>query len=102
MSTPYTVGDTFPDLTGSVNADLTGATIQLNVARPDGTVFSHAGTVVLAVAGTWSMAFVAGDLNQSGVYRVEAQVTFSNGKTQTFYYDTAGSYNHFTVRDQIA
>lgn len=103
MSTPYTVGDTAPNLTGTVNADLTGATATAHVARPDASVFTHAVTVSspTATSSSWSMTLVTGDLNQAGVYRVEVEVLFSNGKTQTFAFDADGQYNHFTVRDQI-
>jgi hypothetical protein len=102
MATPYTVGDTAPALTGTVSADLTGATVEVHVQRPDGTVFSRAGTVTTAPApAAWSLQLVTGDLTLGGVYRVEVQATFSNGKIQTFAFDDAGSANTFTVRDQI-
>jgi hypothetical protein len=100
-----TVGDTAPNLTGTFAADGTAASAVANVARPDGTVFSHA--VVLTnptpSSTAWSMPFSDGDLNQAGVYRVELQVTFGGGGgTQTFYFDADGQYNYFPVRDQIA
>jgi hypothetical protein len=102
MATPYTVGDTSPALTGTVSASLVGATAEVHVSRPDNTIITHVATVTDAPNGGWSMALATGDLNQPGTYRVEVQVTFSNGKVQTFYYDALGSYGHFTVRDQIA
>lgn len=101
MSDPYTVGDTAPALTGAVSAELTNATLEVHVARPDGSVFSHAGTAVDAVAGTWSMQLVDGDLTLAGVYRVEVQVTFGGGQVQTFAFDDEERVNTFTVRDQI-
>lgn len=102
MATPYTVGDTAPAITGTVSADLTNATVEVHVQRPDTTVFSRAGTVTSAPApGAWSLTLIAGDLTLAGVYRVEVQVTFSNGKIQTFAFDDDGSSNTFTVRDQI-
>jgi hypothetical protein len=98
-----TVGDTFPPLTGTFGADGTGATAVANVARPDNTIFSHAVTLSAPSPSStsWSMPFSAGDLSQAGDYRVELQVTFGGGAIQTFYFDADGSYNHFTVRDQI-
>lgn len=103
MATPYTVGDTAPNLTGTINADGTGAAGVAHVARPDGSVFSH--TVTFSsptpTLTSWSMVLVAGDLNQAGTYRVEVEVTFSNGKIQTFYFDSDGQFSNFTVRDQI-
>lgn len=100
-TTPYTVGDTAPALTGTVNANLAGATLLVNIARPDGTVFSHSATVTDATTGAWSMQLAAGDLNQSGVYRVEVQVTFNGGAVQTFAFDASAQSNTFYVRDQI-
>lgn len=104
MPTPYTVGDTAPNLTGTINADGTGASGTAHVARPDGTVFSHSVTFSspTPTLTSWSMVLVAGDLNQAGVYRVEVEVLFSNGKIQTFYFDGDGQYSNFPVRDQIA
>lgn len=101
MATPYTVGDTAPALTGTVNADLTSASLIVHIARPDGTVISRAGTIVSAVAGTWSFQLVAGDLTLPGVYRVEVEVTFSGSNIQTFAFDASGQSVTFSVRDQI-
>lgn len=98
---PYTVGDTAPALTGTVNANLAGATALVNVARPDGTVFAHTATVTNAATGAWSMQLVAGDLSQAGVYRVEVQVTYNDGSIQTFAFDADGQANTFYVRNQI-
>jgi hypothetical protein len=101
VSTPYTVGDTAPALTGNVNVNLTGATVEVHVSRPGGTVFSRAGTVTGAATGAWSLQLITGDLTEAGVYRVEVQVIFSGGAIQTFAFDTDGQSNVFTVRDQI-
>lgn len=102
MATPYTVGDTAPALTGTVSAGLAGATVEVHVQRPDGTVFSRAGTVTATPApGAWSLQLIVGDLTLAGVYRVEVQATFSGGAIQTFAFDDNGSSNTFTVRDQI-
>lgn len=104
MTTPYTVGDTSPSLTGTINADGTGAAAVANIARPDGTVFTR--TVVLSAPSpsstTWTAALAAGNLSIAGTYRVEVQVTFSGGGIQTFAFDADGQYNSFDVRDQIA
>lgn len=103
MSTPYTVGDTEPLLTGSVSADLTGATVFIHIARPDDTVISRGGNVVTpgAANSTWSFQLVAGDLTMDGVYRVEVEAHFAGGGIQTFAFDAEGRINTFTVRDQI-
>lgn len=102
MATPHTVGDTSPDITFTVNAVLTGTTLEVHIARPDGSVFAHPGTVVDGPGGRGSMALAPGDLNQSGTYRVEVQVTFAGGGVQTFAFDPTDQYNSFNVRDQIA
>jgi len=103
-STPYTVGDTEPVLTGSVSADLTAATIRVNVARPDGTVFSRAGDVVLPTidSSTWSFQLDDGDLTVPGLYRLEVEVHYAGGGIQTFAFDATGRANTFSVRDQLA
>ena len=88
MATFYT-GDTSPDLTGTctsngVAANITGATLALHLKKPDGTIVNKTGTIVSGTAGTWSYSWLAGDLDQSGSWSVEVQVTYSNGKIQTF------------------
>lgn len=103
MSTPYTVGDTEPLLTGSVSADLTGGTVAIHIARPDSSVISRGGTVVTPAAdsSTWSFQLADGDLTLAGVYRVEVEAHFAGGGIQTFAFDSEGRINTFTVRDQI-
>lgn len=103
MSTPYTVGDTSPNLTGSVSADLTGATIEVHIARPDDTIISRAGVVLVpgADSSTWSFQLVNGDLTLAGLYRVEVEVHYGGGGIQTFAFDTEGRASNFAVRDQI-
>lgn len=97
-----TVNDTAPVLTGTVNAVITGATLAIHVKKPDGTLINRAGTIVSGVAGTWSLALQAGDLNQSGVYLVEVQVTYSGGSIQTFAHNTRSAPESFTVRNELA
>ena len=103
MSLELTVGDTGPTLTGTASADLTGSALAVHILRPDGTVINRAGTIVSGPAGTWSLAFIVGDLTIRGVYNVELQVTFAGGTIQTFRKDPAtGARASFTVADQIA
>lgn len=92
----FTVGDTAPDLTGTVNADLTGATVELHIRKPDQTVLTKAGIVTDAATGAWSYTWATGDLGTPGVWTVEAQVTYSNERVQTFGPKT------FRVGQQIA
>lgn len=85
----YHVGDTAPDLTGQCTSagtpkNITGAALEVHVRRPDGTVISRPGTIVTPATGDWSMPLQVGDLTKAGTHRVEVQVTYSNGKVQTF------------------
>lgn len=97
-----TVGDT-PTLTGRVNADLTGASAEIHIRRPDQTVATHEVTVTDATTGEWSVELEADDLPAPGDYDVEVQVTFSDGSIQTFALDAVTGVNAgFHVRQQIA
>lgn len=86
-------------LTGSVNADLTGATLAVHVKRPDGTVINRAGTIVDAAGGDWSFDLVDGDLTVVGTYKIEIKVTFSNGEHQVYGTDRSGKEITFKVRN---
>lgn len=96
-----TVGDTAPTLTFTVNADITGATLEIHVRRPDGTTFTRPAGVVDGPAGRGSSTLTTGNLNQAGRYYLEVQVTFSGGAIQTFR-KKAGRDVSFLVGDQIA
>lgn len=102
--TVLTVGDTVPGLTGRVDANLTGATLEAHVRRPDQTVLTKALTVVTAAEGTWRLpSWAEGDLNAAGDYELEVEVTFAGGEQQTFWADpTSGAAVVFYVRDQFA
>ena len=92
----FYAGDTSPAFTATLSsvdrvtkvataANLTGATVVLHFATPSGAL-SPAATVVSPTAGTISYAWSGTDLTDArvGVWQWEAQVTFSNGKVQTF------------------
>jgi hypothetical protein len=83
MSTRRYTGDNAPNLTGSVNTDVTGASIELHLRRPDHTVLSRAAGITDAATGAWTMPWQADDLTQDGRWEVEAQITYSNGTVQT-------------------
>jgi hypothetical protein len=88
MATFYT-GDTSYDLTGTVTsngvgANITGSTLALHLKKPSGAIVTKTGTVVDGAAGTWSYSWQPGDIDEAGTWWVEAQVTYSNGKIQTF------------------
>lgn len=85
----FTTGDQAPDLTGTclsngVGAPITGATLALHLKKPSGTIVTKVGTIVSGPAGTWSYSWQPGDLDEAGTWWVEPQVTYSNGKPQTF------------------
>lgn len=95
MST-FTTGDTAPPLTGTVNANLTGATVTLHLRKPDATTLTKPATITAAATGAWSYSWAVGDLDTPGVWEVEAQVTFSDTTVQTF------GPQRFYVAPQIA
>jgi len=100
-----TVGDTSPTLTGKVNANLTAAQgIAVHIRRPDATVLTKTAAAVGAPAnGDWiAEVWAVGDLSVPGIHKVETQVTFADGKVQTFVDDTQGVPAEFFVRNQYA
>jgi hypothetical protein len=97
----FVVGDTAPALTGTAKsggtaANLTGASVVLHMQKPGGTTVTKTATIVDGAAGTWSYSWLAGELDVAGQWLVEAQVTFSDGKIQTF------GPSVFRVADQLA
>lgn len=104
MTTTLTVGDTTPGLTGTVDASITGAeAVHAHIRRPDQTVIDKVLTVVDGPTGKWRLdAWAAGDLNASGYYELEVEVTFAGGAQQTFWAEPDDEVPVvFFVRDQI-
>lgn len=77
------VNDTAP-LTGKVNANITGATLELHFVKPDGSKISKTPTVTDPLTGAWRQTWAANEVNVAGLWYVEAQVTYSGGAIQTF------------------
>jgi uncharacterized lipoprotein NlpE involved in copper resistance len=102
MTLTLTTGDTAPALTGTVNADLTGATAEVHIKRPDRTVLTKAATITDAETGAWSIEWDGADLAQSGHHYVEVEVTFASGDIQTFSANSRGEATRFSVRSQYA
>ena len=83
--------DTSPDLQvtlkdGDDNAvDVTGATIVFSMAMGGLVkVSEHSATIVTASSGIVKYSWAAGNTDTPGTYRAEFEVTFSNGKIETF------------------
>jgi len=103
MTLELVVGDTAPTLTGTFNADCTGAAVPaIHIKRADATVINRNGAWVSPAAGTWSLPLITGDLTVRGTYYIEGQVTYAGGAIQTFRDDATGARVLFTVADQIA
>lgn len=102
----WKVGDTEPDLSGialdaATGVDLTGATLNVHIRKPDATVINRPVTAddQTLNPGGWSMPWQTGDLDTAGRYAVELEVTWSAGRVQTFPGDGNAS---FTVTAQLA
>ena len=68
------------------------SSLSIFIKRPDGTVLTRAG--ILETDGTDGKMYyiiVAGDLNEAGLYKIQAQVTLTSG---AFYSSTAGFKVH--------
>lgn len=84
-----TVGDTLPVIEETLFDDtlktLEGASVQFHV-RDDSrnTVVDSPATIEDARSGEVSYQFGSGELTETGLYRAEFEVTFSDGDVQTF------------------
>lgn len=89
------VHDTAP-LTGKVNANITGAAVEIHLLKPTGVTLVKTPTITDALTGAWKVTFGANDVDVAGLWYVEAQVTFSGGEIQTF------GPTRWRVHDEIA
>lgn len=96
MSETFTQGDIGTTLTMTVNANLTGGTLEAHIRRPDGTVFNKTPVATDAPGGVCVVTWVAGDLAQAGNHEAELEVTYSASQEQTF------GPQKFHVQPQIA
>lgn len=97
----FTTGDTAPPLVGvcqqvkgtacgqaplstATAVDLSGAIVELHIDYGAGVPLVKLANVVSAPAGEWSYDWGPNDLTVAGVYVVEAQVTYGDGRVQTF------------------
>lgn len=100
----YTQGDT-PRIGGRLAANLTAATMVVNVKRPDGTVVSAAGSVPAGedpTTGPWTALFADSELDQVGLHGVEVRVKYANEETQTFAHDVEDAPLDFYTREAFA
>lgn len=98
----FTEGDTAPALSGTVSADLTGATPLVNILKPDGSLLSREADIVGdPTEGNWSMDWEDDDLDTIGQHLVEVEVTYASGKIQTFKNTLTGERNSFRVDAQL-
>lgn len=99
-----TVGDT-PVLSGKINAATVGASAQVHIKPPTGSVVNRAATTLDDNGdgtSSWSLALIDGDVAVVGEYQIEVEVTFSDSSVQTFALDANGRQSAFRVRAAIA
>ena len=87
IETLFVAGDTSPDLTGvyssdGVAVDLTGATVNLRMRRPDKAILIRAATITDAPTGAWSYTWQPGELIE-GTWMVDVETTWGPGVVQT-------------------
>lgn len=80
----YTVADTLPTITIYVEKNseavvITGATITLEITRPDATTTSLAGTITSGTGGIVTFTPAAGTFNQAGWYYADLKIVFAAG-----------------------
>lgn len=99
----YTVGDQDPPLTGVLLSNgepvpnLSGADFVAHIQRPTGPPIPKDVTITDADTAAWVAAdWEAGDLNVDGIWEYEVEVTWADGRPQTF------PGEKFYVRPQIA
>ena len=82
-------GDTAPFFRGQctdngVPVDLTGAAAKLVIRKPSGALISTNATVEVGTQGWVRRSWSAGDTDEIGDYKIEVEVTWTDGTKQTF------------------
>lgn len=108
MATEYKTGDTFPDLSGTVQ-DASGSAVNISTATSIRLVAKRqSGSEVIAgvavkddigdtpTRGKWHYVLQTSDLSVAGTWEVEIEVTWTTGKIETFP-DNAGRNPTFLV-----
>jgi hypothetical protein len=92
-------GDTFPNASADLNADVSAATVRFRMMHLDGTAFlDEAATIDDATNGLVHYEWQAGNTDVPGAYRCEFVVTFAGGDIQRF---PQGSYLEVIVKPQV-
>ena len=80
----FTENDELPEIPMTLKCtDLTGFTVTLHIARPDGSVLIKTATPVDLVQGAVKFVFVAGDLQAGFGQLAEIQYVNASAKAQT-------------------
>jgi len=77
MKNKIYVGDIGTTIVLDVGADITGATVSMRVKKPSGSIVTWDATVTDDATGI-SHTTAAGELNESGAYRVQAVVALAD------------------------
>jgi hypothetical protein len=93
-------GDLFPPVVGDLNADVTGATVQVILRKAhSSTVITKSCTLTDAVNGIVTAAnWAAGETDIVGTYWVEFKVTFAGGAIERF---PQRSYRELIIRPKV-
>ena len=81
--------------------DLTGASVNFHMVSLEGVTVVDSAAVIVdpSTSGIVQYNWVAGDTQTAGAYNAEFEVTFSNGKVETFPND---SYISVSIRAELA
>ena len=94
-----TQGDTFPNPTADLNADVTGATVRFRMMHLDGTFFLNRPAVIDdASNGIVHYDWTTGNTDVPGAYRCQFHVTYAGGDIQRFPQD---SYLEILIREAV-
>lgn len=92
-------GDTKTAFSESLGVDLTGATVKFQMRSEDGVLIRQDAAVTApATSGAVTYQPVADDVKFTGQFRQEWEVTFVDGKVQSFPVD---GYNEVTIIEDL-
>ena len=94
-----TAGDTFPNPTADLNADVTGCTIRFRMMHLDGRFHLEGpASIADAAQGIVFYDWQPGNTNTVGAYRCQFHVTYPSGDVQRFPQD---SYLELIIRPAV-